>query len=324
MNKLITSFSRLALLAAIGFGFASCTTEDTVGPGNNGAGPLNVAANSRSATSIGVAWQRQTSDVTADTVVAMANGVEAQRVVVAAPDTTAVVNGLALNTLYVITVHSAAGVSSSVTWAPAIRTQTVRLYETADNAGGHFSGLVLNGNDIGQGPSAAAVSTADAAPNHLSADVVFASDQSNTNSFLTIVSPAVTSISGIEAGKYSKFSSPYQDPVAGRATGMDQIYYTGDLRTTIATSGTSIVNAIELTTTTNENPLVFNVLTADNHFARVEVMPQPSNGGRLYAGSAGQNYIDVMVSYQPLTNTPYASRATPIQKNVAPIRWRTK
>jgi hypothetical protein len=319
MNRLVTTFSRLAVVAALGFGFASCTTEDTTGPGNNGTGPSNVAANSRSESSIGVAWHRQSSDVTADTVVVMANGAVVKNQVVAAPDTTAVVVGLTLNTLYTISVHSKAGVSSNtVTWAPATRTQTVRLYETADNSGGHYSGLVLNGNEIGQGPNAVAVSTADAAPNHLSTDIVFASDQTNTNSFLTIVSPAVTSISGVESGKYTKFSNPIQ--IAG---GMDNIYYTGDLRTTIATSGTSIVNAIELTTTTNQQPLVFNVLTADNHFARVEVQPQPSNAGRLYAGAAGQNYIDVKVSYQPLSNTPYAGRPAPMMKNVAPIRWRT-
>jgi hypothetical protein len=316
MNRLVTTFSRLAVIAAVGFAFASCTQEETVATGN---GPTSVAANSRSATSIGVAWHRQSTDVTVDTVIVMANGAVVKTQLTSSTDTTAVVEGLSLNTLYTIYVGSQAGRSATpVTWATAIRTENLRLYETADNTAGHFSGLVLNGNDIGLGPNAATVSVSASAPNRAFSDIIFASDTSNHTSFLTIVSPAVTTLSGIDAGKYTKFSNATQ--VAG---GMNSIYYTGDLRSTITTSGTNIINAIELNTTTSAQPLVFNVLTADNHFARVEVLPQASNGGRLHGGTAGTNYIDVSVSYQPLTNTPYAGRPAPLMSNVPPVKWRT-
>jgi hypothetical protein len=304
MMKLATKLSVLALV--VGFGFSGCTTEDT-GTGTNGTfntnpysrtkttTPLSLTANAQGTGSIGVKYTRPTGDTGADTIFAVQNGVIVARTVVGSFTNAGVVSNLTPGVRYSMRVGTATGISmDSVEWSPAKRTDAVTIYETADNTPGHASGLQLGSGTTVSDARAISI----AGTEKLLTDLVLASDPSpGVPSHLWLQSADVVGSGLGSAGRMSDFSDPVlQFP-------MDSIYYQAEFRNTISQSPR--VNAFQIPLTST-SPVSFNVLTADNHYARVEILLQPGN--KLYAGTPGQNSIQVRVNYQPALDLAYASR----------------
>jgi hypothetical protein len=78
--------------------------------------PTNIAVLNVDTSKIIVAWHRATGDTKADTIVISWQGVTVKSQAVSAPDTAALVAGLSPGVPYVISIHTANTVSSSVSW----------------------------------------------------------------------------------------------------------------------------------------------------------------------------------------------------------------
>lgn len=291
---------------------AGCTEEDgPVGPGDDTttyAKPSNLQVTSISATEIKARWQRGAGDVGVDTLIATPVGGGAEMKVVtakSASDTSATLSGLSVGTQYDITVaaHGTNGRTAAIRWATATRSGVITLYETADNTAGHNSGLVLGANNE---TSSTAHSASTIGAEKLDIDLVLATDNSLTLPFLSLQGADVTG-SGIPGGRVTRLGNNYFI-VAG---GLDFDFYAASIASefTLGVNFFPVLGAVS-------NPIILLVKTADNHYARVEIVPQSS--GFLWkdvvVGSNSYRAIDVIVSYQPTTGVAYAGRPVDIAR----------
>jgi hypothetical protein len=294
MKKLISKLSIFAALAAVGFAGSSCTTETT----NTTNPPTNVKVNSLSSTSIGVMWTRASNDVTADTVYAITSVGDTTSLVTTSTASSVILTGLKSQKAYTITVRASGGTSAGMMWATADRYPTVRIYETADPAPGHPSGLSLTPGAV------VALSTAVPA-NQPMIDLSLASDVSVPVTFISLESAGVTG-SGIPTGLRSVLVGDAAYIVRG---GLDSDYYSGDLSTKFtANNQAQDFAGAAAAQVVGGGDLILLVKTSTGHYGRLAILRQAD--GYLYTtDGAGRHAIDVVVSLQagPLT-LPYASR----------------
>jgi hypothetical protein len=316
MKRIITQLSALALVAGLG-AFATGCTPTTNGPTGNGVGaPSGLKVNSLSSSSIGVTWARGTSDVTADTVVAVpTDGSATAFAYASSTQSSQILTGLKNGVSYSITVRSSGGSSSATSWAPADRTPTnptgfITLYESADNTPGHPSGLDLDVNNVG------AVSTSGMSP---LADIVLGSDKTLVPSGIFLVSAGVSG-SGITNGAKMAIFNDATGFVNG---GLDSDYYPTATDNDLGSLFPGNKNSIDFVAnfaTSDTRDAIIRIKTSTGHYVRLDVIRQ-SNGSlwRTVTDNNGtpRNAIDVRVSEQASANLPYAGRGVP--KGTAPF-----
>jgi hypothetical protein len=285
----------MTLTVALGLGFGGCTEEENPinGGGTNYGVPTGLKVNSVAADKIGAMWTRAADDIGADTLIAIAPSGAEVKEVIAAGTSSGVISGLSANVLYTIKVASTGGRTAGIEWATATRSGMLTLYETFDNTAGHFSGLIL-------GPTPRTASTE--GPDSLLIDVVLATDNSVPKvPFLSLQGANVVG-SGIPTGRSCYFANN----VFSVKGGLNNDYYT----TSFASQITNKKYYDEFGDAPDSSSIIIGVVTEDNHYARIEVVPQTN--GKVWkdvpitGGSA--RAIDVIVSYQPLTGKGYASR----------------
>lgn len=284
--------------------FTGCTEED--GP-TNGNGPTNVEVTAIDESRISVRWTRESGDASPNTIIATpVGGGAAITENIGAGLSTGIIDGLTPNVKYTIQVESSTNnLSTGVEWATATRSAKIRLWETADNTAGHFSGLVL-GNPGEATSSAHSASTIGA--EKLDIDLVLASDTSLLNLPYMTLQGADVDGSGIIGGRATRLGNVVNAITAG----LDGDFYS----TSFSDQFNLGVNFVPFPQNASD-PLVILVKTADNpsHYARVEVTKQPS--GLVWGeGPAPENYryIDVVVSYQPIAGVAYAGRPVGIAR----------
>ena len=174
---------------------------------------------------------------------------------------------------------------------------TFRIYETADATSGHSSGLIL-------GPVTSTLSVSDASA-AAKIDLVLATDNSLSAPRLVLVSSDDNRslISGTP--RSADFGST--DIVTG---GVALDYLSTDI-TGIAHPG---AGSWVIPAANAGKSAVIPVRTADNHYARVEIIPQSGNGTLLFGNtgipgtSTNRYFIDVHVVYQPSVGWGYVGR----------------
>jgi hypothetical protein len=295
MKKLISKLSIFAALAAVGFAGSSCTTE----PGGTTTNPpTNVMVNSLSSTSIGVKWTRASNDVTADTVWAISSVGDTSSLITTSTASSVILTNLASQKAYTITIRTSGGASAGMMWATADRYATVRLYETADPAPGHPSGLSLTPGAV------VALSTAVTANQPL-IDLSLASDVTVPVTFISLESAGVTG-SGIPTGLRTVLLGDAAYIVRG---GLDSDYYSGDLSTKFSTNNNAQdFTGVAATNVVGGGDMIIPVKTSTGHYGRLAILRQ-ADGNLFTTDGAGRHAIDVVVSLQSGGLTlPYASR----------------
>jgi hypothetical protein len=255
---------------------------------------MNLRAHAVDPTSIALAWTRPPNDHGTDTVVVMSGSSITSRTTRPSPDSTQIITGLQTGTVYTFFVLSSIAYSDTIRWATAQRFPSVRLYETADNTSGENAGLVVS-----TGTSVSITGT-DAE----TSDIVLATDPTSLSG-VTVVSPAVTSLSPLSNGKNTKFSD------FNTNGSLDYIYYHAD--TDISNRFKDGVNSYEVPSNPYSD-FLFEIITADNHYAQVELQTQPN--GQIVGGSGTAHFVDVIVSYQPAAGMPYVARPRPLMHSL--------
>lgn len=178
--------------------------------------------------------------------------------------------------------------------------QTVRLWETAAPSSVGSAGLIIEPTGL------RVVSTESEDSNKI--DLVLASEfMGGPDVFLSLVSPSVTTRSGIIGGKRTAFGNDSYI-VEG---GLDEDYYTAEISSLIQ-DGSGGVNAAfiyryEQSDEVYGDPMIILLRLANEHYARLEVVPQ--SDGLLYGmNSEGYRYCDVRLSYQEIQGAGYVSR----------------
>lgn len=326
MNKIVTRIACLAVTGLMALSISSCTTEDNGTNPNTGTGdgtttPSGLQFSARSSTSIAVQWTRNTKDVGTD-IVTVTNATTGTLITtqnVASPASSVILTGLNPDITYNIKVATSNDDAVTSKWATAYRlpgdngssTSSIRIYETADNTNGHFSGLVLNTAN----PHAA--STVGGEANSI--DFVLASTKNVMQNCpppcLSLASPSVTRYTGINLGRFTTFGNT-ASLIPG---GLDNDFYSAPISINTLDS----ITTYDIYDSTRSGSVVIPFLTADNHYGRLEIMQQPQNqGNKLYGTdpATGFYYIDVRVSYQSELGQGYVGRPNQVRMagNVTP------
>ncbi len=263
--------------------------------------PTGLAVTSISSTQIAVRWTRNAAEQGVDTIIAKDASTGA--IVVAKPVILAtsawLLTGLSPNVKYLISVTSSSGNSSpALEWATATRSGILTLFETATpNDATHHSGLVL-------GPVAHTAAIDGTEQSFV--DLVLATDNVISLPFLSLQGANVAG-SGIPSGRATLIGNNAFVLEAG----LDGDFYTENF-TNEFTLG---YNSQPIPGTTSD-PFIILVRTADNHYARVQIVPQ-ANGflwKDVTVGGSTYRALDVIVSYQPIQNAAYASRPGQIRR----------
>lgn len=196
----------------------------------------------------------------------------------------------------VVTVKSSApGSLTSIAWKPAVGSAVLRVYETADLTGGHFSGLVL-------GPTPMTMSVGNAAA-ATSVDMVLATDNTLPLPSISLIAPTVTGSMITGSTRETRFSTSGVIIKGGLAM--------HSLNADFSSQVSATRNYYDITSATHDgsSEIVY-VKTADNNYSRIEIVPQPAkdfgtppvNGQYLWGDTGGTNsrrFVDVIVTYQP-------------------------
>jgi hypothetical protein len=255
--------------------------------------PTDLRVTSISDSQIGARWMRDPLDKGADTLIARpVGGGQEITIAVNSPGNAAIIGGLSQGVLYKLQAASTDGRSEPIEWATATRSEMLTLYETTDKTAGHFSGLIL-------GPTAKVASPAGAEKNQI--DLVLATDTDLPSPSLSLQGADVVG-SGIPGGRASRIGELFF-PNQG---GLDQDFYFASIAELF-----SKINALPIQSEPSP-PLIVLIKTADDHFARIAIMPQ--SDGLLWKYVGSYRAIDVIVSYQTLVGVGYASRPTNIRR----------
>ncbi len=212
------------------------------------------------------------------------------------------------DTVFYRTTTSTTASAGYYVWAPAIRPTgsnpdgSFRLFETSAPASVGPSGLILSGATT----RTAAISS----PDSTNVDLILETyPQSGALPFLSLDAADVL----IGTSTHKTIFADHDFLVTG---GLANQHNSTDV------SGTFSLQANTTTDFTGNNgeSLVLVVRTSDNHYARVEIEPQP-NGflwGDTNAGSpTSKRYIDVFVVYQPTAAWGYVGRPPAFSKGLA-------
>jgi hypothetical protein len=209
-------------------------------------------------------------------------------------------------------------------WATADETTgpnsdgTFRIYETSDPASGHPSGLIL-------GPTTSTLSVGDASA-AVRIDVVLATDNSagSVAPHLALVSADDNRSLITGTPRAADFGST--DLITG---GIDLDFLSTDI--TGIPSGPTSAGSWAIPANNLGKSAVVPIRTADNHYARVEIIPQTGNGGLLFGNTGipgtptNKYFVDVKVVYQQKAGWGYVARpevrrAVPTLRTAAPTR----
>ncbi len=305
MKKLSLILSGVAVAACVGFFLNGCTS--TTSPGTTVGTPTNLMALSKNASTISIEWVRGSGDTSFDTVI-VSDGTISTYTPTSATAISYDIVGLSTGTVYSISVASAGGRSSSISWMTANRTSNLTLYQFSSS---QASGLILSGGQA----SVVSASSANASTMDLYLEDAQHDPTITTASGLSLESPAF--LNGGSATYRSSFMDGPSRYVVG---GLDADYSATDFSTQLNSVVTGGVNSYDIPNDavyTTKGSRILLVRTQDGNLAKVEIKPNAS--GMLYSGSGTSKYITVNVSYQPVANQPYAGRALP-HPNVRPIR----
>lgn len=291
----------LAVMALVMVACSEDTTAPTTDPPN---APTGLMAKSVNATSVGLKWTAPTGVVVPTGYVVKYNEVgssTAQEKSVTATSTTATIDGLTNGKVYdfvVIalndTVRSTA--STKVSWAPAARgTSVYKLYSSKSNTFG--SGLHVTGLG-GATPSVKKIAEGD------SWDICF-DDKFNA------ADPRVGS-----PGQSAYVDDNYQFPNGKDAK---TVYISNKMYSSINSIDEIYESeALTLPSTGGEVMLSLNTVGGTTGFGFVSGTKQPDGtyvfakyvvkrvGGNFVQGSGNDTFIEVEVSYQTMSNVPYA------------------
>lgn len=286
----------LAGVMILALGIAGCNENDNpTNPPATPNAPTALMATSRSETTVGLKWTAPATGAapTGYTVNYTANGVTNS---LNTTGTTLDVPGLTEGTIYTFTVVSKNGTASSVAsgaimWAPAKRlTGTFKIYSSKSTTNG--SGLRFN---------PAAVLKIDQGEQW---DICF----DNKDGKPLVGSPGVSGYVDVNAefpnGKVVKLVATGRDYTG--VNSLDEIYDVDSL--SVAPTGGFHENLKDLSTVPDQTKgyaFVVRSRVDPNtvNFAKVLVK---SNGTGFVQGTGNEQYIEVEVSYQTLTNVPYA------------------
>jgi hypothetical protein len=303
--KLRTILPIFVLVLGLGAALSSCTTEST--PSSNVSTGLMV--NSMSSSQITAVWTRDGSDATTDTLIATdAGGNVVASAIALSPSNTATLTGLIPSTLYNVSVGSANGRTASIEWATATRSGKITVYETADPATGHPSGLIFA--DLTGVARAASISGVDS----LLIDLVLSSDTTSPYPYLSFQGANVKG-SFIFNGKATILGDSYYTVSGGN--GLDNQFFSSGFGGQFA-GGHSYFDKFDTTNQPRNNSVVLYAKTGliPPHYARVEIVPQTN--GLLWKDVGSYRAIDVIVSYQPIPDKAYAGRPGAIRGHDAP------
>lgn len=315
MKNIFTRLSVLALGVAM-LGLSSCTEEDIVGGGNTQTnGIATLSATSLANNGIRVRWTAGTSTdtvyVTSGGALPIKNSEVRTQVIQGTTYYLVDIPGLATGGVYTIQVRNDDGVSNSIQWAPAFRTETFRLWETAAPIAVGASGVVFNNDGTFN-----VVSTESA--DSVNVDLVLATENNaGSDVFVALVSPSVTSRSGIQDGNSTVFAdSVYLVSNAG-GSALDNDFYTGPLSNLMSTANGQNLNRRTGTAISTNDAVIAIIRTEDNHYARIEIIPQ--SNGQLYGADAnGYKFTDIRMSFQTAQGVPYAAR--PVAREAEKLR----
>jgi hypothetical protein len=177
-------------------------------------------------------------------------------------------------------------------WAPADRTSTIQIYETADPSAGDPSALILGSN-----------STASSLSGLANADFVLESiTDGSVPSGISLVSGQVHN-SAWNATRVESSSPDHPDYIVG---GLNEDYDSTNYQADQAASTANSYDIPNDASYGTKGSRVLITTTANGNLALVEIVPDVS--GTLYSTSGGYKYITVNVSYQNTPNEPYAAR----------------
>jgi hypothetical protein len=260
--------------------------------------------NSMSPSQISAVWTRDAGDATTDTLIATdGSGTVVASAIALSPSNTATLTGLIPSTLYNVSVGSANGRTASIEWATATRSGKITIYETGDPSASHPSGLILG--DLSGVARAASISGVDS----LLIDLVLATDNTSPFPYLSFQGADVTG-SLIYSGRATKLGDTYYTVSGG--SGLDNQYFTSGFSGQFA-GGHNYFDKFDTTNQPRNNSVVLYAKTGliPPHYARVEIVPQ-TNGllwKDIVVGANTYRAIDVIVSYQPISDKAYAGRA---------------
>lgn len=297
-------FSKLALLGAfiITLGIAGCNENDNpVTPPTAPNAPTGLMATSRSATSIGLKWTAPAAGVTPTgyMITYTPAGGTAQTMDVASTSTATDITGLTEGKIYTITVSAknstaVSTASSAVMWAPASRlTGTFKIYSSKSTANG--SGLRFS--------PAAVLKIADG-PEW---DICFDDKDGRPLVGSPGVSGYVDANNQFPGAKDAKIVALGRDYLG--VNSLDDIYDVDSL--SVAPTGGFKEVLKDLSTVPDKTKgygfVVRSRKTVSDptvvNFAKVLVK---SDGSKFVQGTAPEEYIEVEVSYQTITNVPFA------------------
>lgn len=316
--KIRNVFILMAVLVS-GVYFTGCTEEDGVPTGNP---PTAVQVTSLGGNAFGVRWTRASGDVGTNTIVATpsAGGTATEVTGITTSQGTITVPTAGK---YVITVKGNDGsISTGVEWATANRSGVITLHETANNNSGYPSGLILG--TPGEASSTARAHSTEGV-DQLKIDLVLATDNLLPGLPFLALQGADVIGSGIAGGRATKVGNTAFQVTAG----LDGDFY----GTGIDGDFSANRNSQPLPGTASD-PYIILVKTADAaaHYARVQIIPQLGTGllwKDVVVGGNSYRAIDVIVSYQPMSLTPYVTRPGVLRgfnapRNNAPIKATVK
>jgi hypothetical protein len=287
------------------------TAQYTVSGDSATIPPKDLEVNSLSSSQITATWTRDGSDATTDTLIATnAGGTIVASAIALSPSNKATLTGLSPGVLYKITVGSRGGRSSSVEWATATRSAKITLYETADPTSGHPSGLIFG--DPSGVARAASVSGADS----LLIDLVLATDNTSPYPYLSLQSANVVG-SQIWNGRATVFGDTTYVITESGGNGLNAQYFSSGFNNEF-NAGHNYFDKFDELNQTKGSSIVLFMKTGliPPHYARVEIIPQAN--GLLWKNVGSYRAIDVVVSYQPMSDKAYAGRPGAIRGHDAP------
>ncbi len=273
----------------------TCATGSSTALGYTVPGvPTNVMFNSLSASTIGVKWSRGVNDTATDTIVAMNAGTVAATVIVpystTVTDSMGMLSGLSEGLVYQISVHVSTGISDTGTWMTVERASGIKIYEMSDTLPGDPRGLQLTKDGT------QSITLPNAIIPDFVLDTIAGADTNVEFDPSFLANPLWDT---------TKINPNYNFIRGGLDSNYDSTNYSSDALT-------NTVTKIPLTTPNDSSSLVLVCQTVTNDWARIEIVPDPTNPTRLYSiASDGFKYITVNVSFQATPGLPYAGRGHP-------------
>ncbi len=287
MKLRLSFFSICAMLLVAGALFTSCTQTDTPGTGTGGYHDTYADIS----VTPGTTYVFNISGGSANSVI---TGVSAYN--------TGVVrvywSRAASDSAKITPTATPGSTGSGIVWAGVTGGGLFRVYETADVDASHPSGLIL-------GPTPHTASLTGAEKSKI--DLVLQTDNTIGTPFLSLVS-ADLNATNTRSAKFG-FTSPTTYFKGGLAA---QSFSSGDLSAVIGANNFFDITALH----SDSASAVIVVRTADNNYSRVEIVPQSTStfggvsGHFLWGdtgGASSRRFIDVNVTYNPTTNSPYAA-----------------